>query len=135
MLTPLSGFLDFFPTLWRLFLNPLYNLEVTASCFGVYYAAGWAGYLPKYFEDQFLLGANLASVLAGMRSFLSIIMCQRKLFAIQLFLFFYAYIVLFTRVIIPMSKYLCYIIICCRCSAGCYCRTHYLSEWIFVLEV
>ena len=68
-------FLGFFPTLLRLFLNPLYNLEVTASCFGVYYAAGWAGYLPKYFEDQFLLSANLASVLAGKAVQLSYRLC------------------------------------------------------------
>lgn len=57
---------DLLPTMAKLITNPLYMLESFAACAAAYYVAGWIGYLPKYFEEQFLLSATMASVLAGM---------------------------------------------------------------------
>lgn len=53
------------PTLGRLCLNPLYVLEVLASCTGVYYLSGWIGFLPKYFEEHFYFSAPEASIYGG----------------------------------------------------------------------
>lgn len=56
---------DLFPTLGRLITNPLYMIESFAACAAAYYFAGWIGYLPKYFEEQFRLSATMASILSG----------------------------------------------------------------------
>ena len=60
---------DLLPTLWKLLLNPLFVIETLAASAGAYYIAGWIGYLPKYFEVQFLLTASEANIYAGEEGF------------------------------------------------------------------
>ncbi|XP_067931102.1 solute carrier organic anion transporter family member 2B1-like [Watersipora subatra] len=61
-LRSIKGFL---PTFLRLATNPLFIIEVLASCCGVYYISGWLGFLPKYFEETFHYTASNASTYAG----------------------------------------------------------------------
>jgi len=56
---------DLLPTLLKLLMNPLFVAETLAASAGVYYIAGWIGYLPKYFEVQFFLTASQANIFAG----------------------------------------------------------------------
>ena len=54
------------PTLGSLLTNPVYIFEVMGSVTGVYYIAGWVGFLPKYFEEQFFFTASEASIYSGL---------------------------------------------------------------------